>query len=467
MDQATWQAVIQANDTELKNLYATPTTTITGFRAPRLEINDNGLNAIKATTGYQYDQDMEETQPDGYVAASVAADTANAKTGFNWFAWPYTLDNGSPGVWNQQVPGDNTQVGYYVTNFPTGLWEVPVYEVYVPTADGQAVANQMIAANSDCTLPSTVPAGTGCYLSPGEVPAGSSITEVTGFDFNVFIYDRMTPAQWTDTMKHTFLLHYYGDRAPFTYGAHPIEYTSAYDTGVLTQANNYGYADVTKTSTYTTRQQALTGFIQWIASDPVLSKDTFFMSGGGLVNYMKNPTDKTGKPVAPDTVASPDSNGLFTVPWTGQGATISVVSGNAANIAFTVGSVDDDPVTVAGNVPAGSLKGVSHIDIKYTTEAPFRIRLLTASGVTTTALLAGVGGDRLARIRIKDFFPGPEASQSDVTSFTGPVDATYMAGVTGIQFESAATGVTGAGTFNTKIEQITLHGVATSALCGQ
>ena len=105
MDQTTWQNVITANDSELKNLYATSSTVITGFRAPRLGINDNGLNAIKAVN-YQYDQDLEETQPDGFVAASVAADTVNAKTGFNWFAWPYTLDNGSPGVWNQQVDAD-------------------------------------------------------------------------------------------------------------------------------------------------------------------------------------------------------------------------------------------------------------------------------------------------------------------------------------------------------------------------
>jgi hypothetical protein len=145
------------------------------------------------------------------------------------------------------------------------------------------------------------------------------------------------------------------------------------------------------------------------------------------------------------------------------------VSGNAANIVFNVTSGDADPVSVEASVPAGSLKGVSHIDIQYTSEIPFRVRLLTASGtVSTTVLLAGVGGDRLARIRMKDFFPGPEASQSDVTSFTTPVNAAYLANVTGIQFESAATPVQApaAKAFNTKIEQITLHGVATSALCG-
>jgi hypothetical protein len=437
------------------------------LRAPRLEINDNGLQAIKAV-GYQYDQDLEESLPDGAIAAAVAADTTGAKVGYNWFPWPYTLDNGSPGVWNQQVNGDES----YVTNFPAGLWEVPVYELYVPTKDGTTIANQMIAADSDCVLPTTgAPPGPGqhCYLSDGEVPAGSAITEVTGFDFNAFIYSRMTPAQWTDTMQHTFLLHYYGDRAPVTYGAHPVEYTSPYDSYTLeTQANNYGYRDVIKYSTYDKRQAALTGFIQWIVNDPVLSKDTYFMSAGQLVDFMQKPFDKTGQPVAADTVASPDSNGLFTLSWAGQGATISTVSGNAANIVFTVASASDDPVYVNASVPSGSLSAVSHIDIKYSSEVPFRIRLLTESGtVSTTVLLAGTGGDRLARIRIKDFFPGPEATQSEFTSFKGPVDATYMGKVNGIQIESAATTVTGAKGFNTKIEQITLHGVATSSLCGK
>ena len=42
-----------------------------------------------------------------------------------------------------------------------------------------------------------------------------------------------------------------------------------------------------------------------------------------------------------------------------------------------------------------------------------------------------------------------------------------MAKVSGISIESAATGVTGAKAFKTHIDQITLHGVATSDLCGQ
>ena len=99
------------------------------------------------------------------------------------------------------------------------------------------------------------------------------------------------------------------------------------------QANNYGYRDVTMFSTYLTRQQAFTQFVAWIQADPNFSKDTYFMSTQDLVNYMQTPFDKTGAAVQPDTIASPDSNGIFNrLGWTGQGATISPTSGNAANI---------------------------------------------------------------------------------------------------------------------------------------
>jgi len=162
--------------------------------------------------------------------------------------------------------------------------------------------------------------------------------------------------------------------------------------------------------------------------------------------------------------AGPDSNGVFTrLTWTGNGATLNAVDGNSADITFNTVSVTAPVSVVAGVVP-GSLKGVSHIDIKYNTEAPFRIRLLADGAASTTVLLAGVGGDRVARLRVKDFTPGPEATQDEMTSAT-LVDAAYMAKVNGIVFEVAATPVTGIKPFNTHIKQLTLHGVATAALC--
>jgi len=125
----------------------------------------------------------------------------------------------------------------------------------------------------------------------------------------------------------------------------------------------------------------------------------------------------------------------------------------------------DDSVNVAAGITQGALAGVSHIDIKYTTEVPFRIRLLTSDGSPEmTVLLGGVGQDRTARIRIKDFFLPPDANAAQVAKAV-QVDATYMAKVSGIAFESAANQVTGAKSFTTTIEQLTLHGVDTSALC--
>jgi hypothetical protein len=460
-----WQTVLNANDVELKNLFHV--TAIQGFRAPRLEINDNGLNALKAV-GYQYDETLEEILPDGFTDAAIAVDSG-AQKGFNWVPWPYTLDNGSPGIWNQQASGGDKK---WVTNYPTGIWEVPVYQVYVPNKDGlgKTIADAMLAADQDCTFPPGTPADQmkHCFLSDGELNPGDTVKEVTSFDFNTFIYSRFTAAQWLTVLKHTFLSRYYGNRAPLTYGAHPIEYTDPYDSYTLSvQANNYGYRNVLKYNTYPQRQQAMTDFVNWIKSDPSLSKDTYFLSAKQLVDYMKNPFDKTGAKVTADAVASPDSNGLFSrLGWTGDGATINVVNGNSADIVFNVTTVDS-PVSVKAGIKSGALAGVSHIDIKYSTEVPFRVRLLTSGGaISTTVLLAGVGGDRLARIRIKDFFPGPEATASEVGG-AGLVDGGYMGQVEGIAFESAATAVTGAKSFNTHIQQITLHGVKTSDLCSK
>jgi hypothetical protein len=499
LDEATWQQILPINEMALKTDYQV--TAVHGFRAPRLEINDQGLAAIKAV-GYQYDTSLEETLPPGYVDAAIAVDTASNK-GFNWIPWPYTLDNGSPGVWNQQATGQQA----WLTNYPTGLWETPTYEVYVPSANGlgTAIANTMMKSDMGCTFPAGTPAAQmkHCYLGDGELAPGDAVKEVTGFDFNLFIYSRMTPAQWLAVMKHTFLLRYYGSRTPLAYGSHPIEYTAPYDSYTLgkagcdttvtcmyvppnntnncCQANNYGFRDVVTFSTYTARQTAMTQFIQWIQSDPNFSKDTYFMSAQDLVAYMQHPFDKTGAPVQADAVASPDSNGLFNrLGWTTQGATLTVVSGNAANIAFKVpapvaASGEPPPVVyAAAAVGPGALKGVSHIDIEYTTQIPFRIRLLTSDGSTSmSALLAGVGGNRLARIRIKDFFPGGFEAGASQSAGANLVDANYMAKVTGIAFESAATLVApgGApatfapGTFTTQILQITLHGVDTPSLC--
>src|SRR5260370_17270589 len=106
--------------------------------------------------------------------------------------------------------------------------------VYVPTTNnlGKAIADSML--KSDAPTNCTFPTGTAadqmkhCYLADGELSPGDTVKEITAFDFNTFIYSRMTVDQWLASMKHTFLLRYYGNRAPMTYGPHPVDYTDPY-----------------------------------------------------------------------------------------------------------------------------------------------------------------------------------------------------------------------------------------------
>ena len=464
MDVDTWKQVLMANDKELKELLGI--SKILGFRAPRLELNDSGLKALREIN-YDYDMTLEELLPENYVDAAVGVD-AKGGDGFNWVPWPYTLDNGSQGIWMQQLWGDKG----YVTDFPSGLWEIPVYMLYIEEESGlgKDIVATMLKSDTSCTFPDGTPEDEQkhCFLSDGELNEGDTMKEITAFDFNTFVYSRLTGDQWLEIMKYTFLSRFHGNRAPLTYGTHPIEYTPIYDSATLaTQANNFGYRDVLDYNTAESRKKSMQDFVNWIKNDPELSKETYFMSAEQLVEYMRKPFDKDGNDVGDEEVASPASNGVFKrLGWKGEnGGKIDVSDGNSADIEFDVSDVEGDPARVAAGIQEGALKGVSHIDIKYETEVPFRVRLMTGDGlVSTTVLLAAVGGERTARIRVKDFAPGLEASASEVRK-AKLVDDDYLEKVVGIAFESAATGVTGKGTFKTEIKQITLHGTSTENLC--
>ena len=116
---------------------------------------------------------------------------------------------------------------------------------------------------------------------------------------------------------------------------------------------------------------------------------------------------------------------------------------------------------IATSFAEGALTNVSHIDIKYEAEEPFRIRLISGSGLSMQVLLAGVGGERIARIRMKDFRPDPYADANGILS-QGFVDENYLAQVNGISIENAAT--TGNLTYNVKIKRIIFHGMSAEDL---
>lgn len=145
-------------------------------------------------------------------------------------------------------------------------------------------------------------------------------------------------------------------------------------------------------------------------------------------------------------------------------ATIKVTGTRSVDIDFTVGTMNeaagDYPwVGVAGYFSAGTLGGVTHIDVVYETAGPWRLRLVpdeNSSATTMQVLLSGVVGERTARIRIKDFRPDPYES-AEVIATAGHVDAAYLAEVVGVAFESAAT--TDQTSLEVQIKQIVFHGL--------
>jgi len=447
MDLATWRdLVVDFNDKQLRGAYSLDAPNLSGFRAPRLEINDQGLQAI-AAKGYQYDIDMEEGMQESFVTAVTKPSAA--QQGFKWITWPHTLDNGSPGAWQSQDFDEK----HYLVDFPKGLWEVPVYMIYLPDNGlQQRIAQRMIQEIT--TEPTDW--------------VGDRVREITAFDFNTFLYARLKKAEWVEAMKHTFLARYNGNRAPMTFGAHPEEFSTRYDTEVLSQANNVDFQDVLTYNKFSDRKAAVKEFVAWVKAN---YPDVYFMSGKQLVDYMQHPFDKQGNPVAADVVAGPPVENLFqkfatwevTKDTLGSDATVDIAGPGAMNIMFKIGRKDEAHdmypfVDVATSFPKGTLGAVSHIDIVYETEAPIRVRLLTDEAdrlLPMQALLSGVGGERAARIRIKDFTPDPYQDPTAIASHDF-VDAAYMAKVVGISFESAS--VKDNRMFNVKIKRVIVHG---------
>ncbi len=450
MDKATWMTpVISFNDEFLKQSYGV--SEIFGFRAPRLEINDAGLQAL-VESGYLYDVNMEEGNQWEYVTAAVKPGT-DAK-GFKWVVWPHTLDNGSPGVWQSQDFGEKD----YLKEFPTGLWESPVYMLYVPDNGLQ----ETIATRMKLEI-----------TSENTDWVGEKVREMTAFDFNTFLYARLTKDEWVEIMKYNFLLRYNGNRAPLTFGAHPAEFSWRYDNEViLKQAGNEDFRDVLKYNTYQDRKDAVVEFIQWVKTN--YPNDVYFMSNKELIDYMQEPFDKDGNPVGADALATPTVTDFLDLAgdWEvakdalGSNASVAITGPDTMTIDFTVGTNSGDSyafVDVATYFAKGTFTNVSHIDIVYVSEAPFRVRLLTEENgpAALQALLAGVGGERTARIRVKDFRPDPYLN-ADAIAAAGFVNSTYLSEVIGLGIESAST--EDSSSFKVDIKKIVVHGLDTAAL---
>ncbi len=480
-----WQEfVIGINEQTLKNKLS-GVTELYGFRAPRLEINDVGLQVLQ-NEGYQYDINIEEGNQWCYVQA---ANRRTGSEGFNWAVYPYTLDHGAPGAWQAQDMGERD----YLYHFPQALWEVTVSMMYIGDSltaipDG-FLADSFVCdragktfepSNSD-KLQASIAERMMCYYTDAteaelEEWVGDAMPSTTAFDFNMFLLPRLNKEEWLALMKYNFELRYNGNRSPLSYGFHPAEFSSRYDQEtILAQANNEDYVDILNNfNTFAERKAAFKEFIDWVKG----KDDVYIMGGKQVMEYMKAPFDKQGNPVGFLQPASPALTDLFdhTGPCEinvddggdlGSEASCQITGDASATIELTLGEPDeandlwpnaDAYVTFS----AGALEKVNIIDLVYETDGPVRVMALPDQGSSRipmqVLLHSNTAGERTVRIRVRDLRPMPYADPDaiNMAEFVGPA---YMKDVVALSVSSAAT-TTDKTTF--KIKNIVTYGAAPS-----
>lgn len=251
-----------------------------GWRTPRLEWNDNTFLALKEK-GYVYDCSVEsESDNDG-------------KTLY----WPFTMNDGHP--YEQSV-------GNHV-----GLWELPAYRFYIPTA--------LQAKNG-----------------------GKGI--ITGLDYNVWAnkeswqpnMPEYNGPEFTEILKHTLDLRMEGNRAPMLIGLHSDIYSSKKD------------GDYKSTASARERQLAIEDFIDYAVNT---YSDIRVVTAIDVINWMRNPVglDK-GNPIAQKKHYSTNKN-------------FAINSATHGNISFTVPSSGEYSLKVY------SLKGSLLLNTKVKAES--------------------------------------------------------------------------------------------------
>ncbi len=372
LDEATWQSLLPVNQTVLTTNYGQ--TTIQGFRAPRLEMNDNGLNALKAIN-YQYDSSLEEVQPAGWVSAAVDANTAGGK-GFNWFPWPYTLDNGSPGIWNP-ARDDRREFSAMDHEFPHGPFRDPHVRgvrperrgprrhdrqsndrrgqgVHLPVRDARRPAAKLLLESGRAQPGPGRDGDHRLRLQPVHLPPDEGGRVAAGDAAHLpppllrkphaarlrFAPDRVHAALRQLHAREPGLQLGHG---PHDGGRHSV------------RVQRWKPAELLPGEQLRVPRRRLGQYVPGAAGgdagvrpvdqerSPTSAKIRTLMSMQDLVDYMQKPPVRQDEAlrVQPDTIASPDSNGIFNrLGWTTSGATFSAVSGNAANLTFTIAPLD-------------------------------------------------------------------------------------------------------------------------------
>lgn len=186
---ATWSSEIGGANDSMVSL-GIPLNEIYGFRAPRLQHNDDMFTVLQEK-GHIYDSSIQE----GW---------AFGQDGTN-FNWPYTLDNGSPGaqiLLDYQFPNAREVLPH------PGLWEMPAYPFIIPPDEKDGFPYSLLAKVQ------------------AEMPYIADDGKITGFDYNLIELAKLSKEEILAIFKHTLDLRLEGNRAPMLIGAHSINFAN-------------------------------------------------------------------------------------------------------------------------------------------------------------------------------------------------------------------------------------------------
>ncbi len=378
-----WKGALELADAELNEYLSVSAANnqIHGFRAPRLEMNSNGLFALKEL-GYTYDCSIEEGFDDNMNGTNSP--------------WPYTFDNGSPSHWTRK---DNSEIIPF-EQYPAGFWEVPVGVFVVPEnirdevwRHGNAINDAAPEQEEWETLESWRKHG-----------------RITAFDFNMFILWGMTKDHFVATLKHNLDLRIANNKAPFCMGLHSDYFTPMYDNATLLSDYNrssYGMVIDSGWNNFSTRKEAILEFVQHAQT-----KGVNFISANNMISKMKalqaqdNPGTEYVYNNAQWEFFKTGTSSTNTATYTGNitGANITVAAGET----YCGYDVYEGP---------GRFKNLTHISMTYNASAPIKLVLLMNNDKPWEVILNNVNNEvNSGKIPLSAFHYNPY----DVGTATAP-----------------------------------------------
>lgn len=365
MSQMAWDSVLARAEKSLKLIDCNENI---GFRAPRLEINSNGLNALKER-GYLYDCSYEEgSQPNFTAARSL---------------WPYTSCNGSP---SNAFSGDWGKPG---TNYPKGLWLMNTPHLEIPTTiiDGVITNWKSTKMGKD---------------DPSYVESIKNDRKVIAYDFNTLVMMGMTKEHFVEMLKFNFDQRYNSNRAPLLLGLHCDYFSPMYDEETL--LSDPLYDDVLKFNNHQDRKDAMEEFLEYVTK----KQNVKVVTMQELVQWMQENSNET-------IPSEKDDKALGIGSWDTtyvKNATVDFnASADALEIEWKLGQCtnhttwEDWPEANVGAYNFKAMEGVTHFEIEYASEKPFYFSIETGEGDDSRSFKTLIGHADYSKARLSGPIP--------------------------------------------------------------